>query len=141
MSITFLRKTSLYILAIPMLFTVLGTASNQLVLSANHDKFPVMWNDYKASQYALSLEKAGTSDNEDSARQATFDLLALQKQGFLDDTHCLMTPKTHLNFLADWIDFKSETDSPGDLLLDLGGWLWNFAPVVWGVSVIRKLNT
>lgn len=136
----FLRKTSLYILAIPLLFTVLGTVSNQAVLWANHDQFPVKWNDYKVAQYALGLEiEAATAKNPAVALHAEFDLAALRAEGFIDDTHVVMSSKTHLNFLADIWDFHSETDSIGDLSLDLGNWLMSFAPFVWAAAVISKL--
>ena len=47
----FLRKTALWIVALPLLCFILGAASNQAVPIANHDKFPVMWNDYKINKY------------------------------------------------------------------------------------------
>ncbi len=58
----------------------------------------------------------------------------------MDETHCLMTDKTHLNFLADVIDLHSQILSVGDLSLELGEWMWMYAPVVWGCAVVRKLN-
>ena len=104
----FLKKTSLYILAIPVLFTFLGVTSNQAVLIANHDKFPVMYNDYKINAYKLSLEKdlkaCYDSTAPDLCDPIEFDLAAL-KFGYLDDTHVIMTSKTHLNFLADNVGF------------------------------------
>lgn len=114
----FLRKTHVYILAVPLLLTYLGAASNQLVLIANHDTFPVMVNSSKAAKYS-----------DPSAAP-----------GMLDDTHCIMTDKTHLNLLADVIDLKGDgINSIGDLMLETGTWMWSIAPFLWGFAVIGAL--
>ena len=136
----FLRKTSLYLLAIPVLSIGIGAASNQLVLFANNDKFPVMWNDYKIAQYDLMLHKVAAGKDKDAAEQAGFDIVALEEDGFIDDTHCVMTPDTHLNLLADIFDMKDAIYSIGDFLLMLGEWLMAFAPFVFLFDVVRKLN-
>ena len=136
----FLRKTSLYILATPLLFTFLGAASNQIVLIANHDKFPVMWNAYKVAQYDLMLHKVAAGKDKHAAEQAGFDIVALEEDGFIDDTHCVMTPDTHLNFLADVFDLKSATYSVGDGLIELGEWLGSFSLFLFVFDVLRKLN-
>lgn len=136
----FLRKTALWILLAPWVITGVGITSNQAVLWANQDKFPVKWNDYKVNAYALSLREAANSQFPVVALKAQFDLEALEEEGFIDDTHCLMTDQTHLNWLADVWDFHDETDSIGDILLDLGGWLAAFSPFVWGAVVIGKLK-
>ena len=142
--IQFLRKTALWILAVPVLFLALGIASNQAVLVANHDRFPVMWNSYKAASYELSIEKeaADAEDSGDEAAQiqAAFDLEALTTQGYLGDTHVLMTSKTHLNFLADWIDLKSVTYSLGDLAIDAGDWGLKYCPFLWFGIAVGRLN-
>lgn len=112
-----LRTSGLWILLAPLAIIGLGTASNQAVLIANHDKFPVMVNEYRRSQAELT----GT------------DLM-------MDKIHCVMTDKTHLNVLADVFDFQSEgICSVGDIGIYLGYWLWVFAPYVWGFEVIRRL--
>ena len=120
----FLRKTSLHILAIPLLFIILGTVSNQAVLWANHDTFPVMANDFKAVQMLGGESPVVLKDGTT----------------LLDDTHSLMTSKSHLNWLADVFDFKDEIESIGDIMIDFGGFMWTFAPYVWGFAVIRKLK-
>jgi hypothetical protein len=137
--LNFLRKTALWILFTPALIFGTGVASNQAVLVANHDRFPVMWNSYKAESLALSIEKAANSDDPAEAEQAAFDLEALH-DGYLDDTHVLMTSKTHLNFLADWIDLKSATYSIGDLLIDIGEFGLKYAPVVWLTVAVQRLR-
>lgn len=116
----FLRKTALYILAIPTLFIVLGAASNQAVIIANHDTFPVLVNEYKVK----SLETITLTDGT----------------VLIDSTHCVMTRSTHLNFLADVFDFKDGIYSVGDLSLELGEWLWAFAPFVWAFAAVQKLR-
>jgi len=136
----FLRKTSLYILAVPVLIFGLGCFSNQVVLWANHDKFPVMWNEYKVAQEALVIEHDTHSKDPKVAEQAKFDLEALVDYGFIDDTHCVMTSKTHLNFLADIVDLKSATYSIGDGLLIFGEWMFPFAPFIFLFDVTRKLR-
>jgi hypothetical protein len=80
----FLSISRIWILALPLIFTFVGAASNQIVLVANHDKFPVMVN-------SRNVESHGGVDDE----------------GMLDDIHCLMTDKTHLNYLADIFEFKT----------------------------------
>lgn len=109
----FLAATRLWVLALPLLIGFTGAAMNQAVIAANHDKFPVMVN-------ARNLAAHGGADQD----------------GLMDDVHCVMTPSTHLNFLADWIDLRDAIYSPGDLLLELGGWLWQFAPIAWFTLII-----
>jgi hypothetical protein len=139
-----LRKTSLYLLAIPFLTLCLGTISNQVVLWANHDRFPVLWNDYKVAQYDLSLHRIVATANPikdaDIVEQAKFDIDALEHEGFIDDTHCVMTSKTHLNALADIVDFKEATYSVGDGLIYLGEWLGSFSIFLFVFDVFRKLK-
>ena len=138
--LSFLRTTSLWILLLPVVLTITGAASNQAVLIANHDKFPVMLNDYKIVGYELQAEKATQSDDPDVAEQAAFDLESL-KHGFLDDTHCIMTNDTHLNFLADVIDFRGEGIlSVGDLLIEAGAYLGVCALFVYVYAVTSKLR-
>lgn len=110
----FLRVTSLWLLLLPGLIYFTGAASNQLVLIANHDTFPVLVNDKRAA--------------------------SVSPDGMLDGVHCLMTKRTHLNALADIFDFHVATYSIGDLLLEAGDWLWTFAPFMWLGLVIRRLT-
>ena len=119
----FLRKTYLWILALPLALTLMGATSNQVVLYANHDTFPVSINAAKSAQL--------TENDSVTLKDGTV---------MLDDTHCIASDKTHLNLLADVLDFRTEYVSVGDLSLELGDWLWGFAPFVWGLAVVRKLN-
>lgn len=70
---------------------------------ANQDKFPVMWNDYKLTQYAMEMEKvAHQVDSKgkptSEAEHARLDLVALEDQGFLDDTSLCHDPEHSLEF-------------------------------------------
>ena len=130
----FLRKTYLYLLAVPLLFTFLGAASNQIVLIANHDTFPVMESPATIQKIRVAVHNAQGNPEIDPDSIPDID------RGMLDETHCLMTEKTHLNFLADVFDLKTATYSIGDFLLIAGDWSWTFAPFVFLFVVIRKLT-
>jgi hypothetical protein len=106
---------------LPLVLNIGGTLSNQAVLYANHDTFPVRINFVKAEEWS---PKAVQLDDGTV---------------MLDNTHCLMTPNTHLNLLADNFDFHDRIESLGDLMIEFGQWLWNFAPYVWGFAVTDKL--
>ena len=112
--LAFVRITYLWIILLPVSIMFVGAVSNQLVMIANHDSFPVLMNDARFEN--------------------------LPTAGMIDKQHCVMTSETHLNMLADIFDFGHDgIESIGDLCLDFGQWLWTFAPYVWGVLVIRKL--
>jgi Family of unknown function (DUF5317) len=117
----FFRVTMLWILLLPGMLYFLGAASNQLVLIANHDKFPVMLN-----------EKTAHLTNTDGN-------VIVDSYGMLDDTHCLMTHDTHLNFLADIFDRHDAYYSVGDGLIYLGEYLWTFMPFMWLGLIVNKL--
>lgn len=133
--IKFLRKTSLYILAIPALCFLLGAASNQLVLIENHDRFPVMVNATKLAEhnsedvdlgpFSIKIVKPAVVDDDGVV--------------MIDDTHCVMTKQTHLNALADVFDLGN-IYSIGDFLLMLGEYLFGFAPFIFLFDVVRKLK-
>ena len=135
--LSFLRKTALWIVLLPLLFTYLGAASNQLVLNANSDTFPVRINATKI----LIAEKGETEELPNGDKLVGNVLILADGTIMLDDTHCVMTDKTHLNFLADVIDLRGVgIESVGDIMLDLGDWSWNYAPLVWGLVVIGRLR-
>jgi hypothetical protein len=119
----FLRKTALWILLSPIALQVVGAASNQLVLIANRDTFPVNVN-------AVKLK----SHMEDEQPIVLVDGTVM-----IDDVHCIMSSKTHLNFLADEFDLGN-IYSVGDFGIVLGEYLWGFAPLVWGVVIFEKLR-
>lgn len=112
----------------------MGAASNQAVLNANHDKFPVEVNTFKEEIMVYKMQqewKDATADIENAPSLP---------EGMIDDTHCIMTEYTHLNWLADVFDLKDGIYSIGDFLLMLGGYLWTFAPFVWVFEATRRLN-
>jgi hypothetical protein len=134
MMFKFLRKTALWIILSPLAIGFLGAGLNQAVLIANHDTFPVLVNTVKAE---IFVAKA-TAQWHEAAGELGID--APLPAGMIDDTHCLMTSKTHLNFLADIWDFKDGIYSVGDELIGLGEWSWTYAPLVWFVVVVGKLR-
>lgn len=109
------RVSMLWVLIAPYPVMFVGAASNQLVLVANHDKFPVMFN-----------ERVRVKAKPDV-------------NGMIDNTHCVMTKQTHLNVLADIIDLHTGWYSIGDLFLMLGDWLSSFCSYVWLGLVLQKL--
>jgi len=119
----FLRSTALWILLLPYAITFTGAASNQLVLNANGDTFPVRLNAAKVQKF--------TAENGITLPDGTV---------MLDETHCLMTAKTHLNWLADIFDFHQDIESIGDMFLELGAWLGTFCPFVWFAIVCDRLR-
>ena len=132
--LNFLRKTALWIVLVPWAIALGGAASNQLVLIVNHDSFPVAVNTYEEN---LMAAKAALEWKE---RAEDLGVTTSLPAGMIDDTHCVMTSQTHLNFLADVFDFKDGIYSVGDGGIMLGTWLWTFAPVVWLFEVVRKLR-
>ncbi len=120
----FLRKTALWILLSPIALQVTGAASNQLVLIANHDTFPVNINQVKLRQHFQG------EDGMVTLPDGTV---------MIDDVHCLMSSKTHLNWLADEFDLGS-IYSVGDFGIMLGEYLLEFAPLVWSLVIIEKLR-
>ena len=141
-----------YLIAAPFLSLVLGVASNQAVLIANHDKFPVLVNEEKlhshfcapadaSNDLAADIVKALTGKDlpKVAAKSMTPDPYTCSNGGeFLDDTHIIMTKKTHLNALADVFDLKDAIYSIGDFLIMLGEWIFSWAPLAWLVLVLRK---
>lgn len=118
----FICKSFLYILLAPWAILGIGVASNQAVLQANHDTFPVLVN---------SIKLAGILPDG--------VIITPGQSQAIDEVHVTMTPDTHLNFLADIFDLGN-IYSIGDFAIMLGEWLNTFAPFVWGFAVIRKLN-
>ena len=134
--VRFVRSTALWALLTPLAFTFAGAASNQLVLIANHDKFPVMVNDVKLAEMTAEMTAPPKKDNPFPFVYSS----TVYDATMLDDIHEAMTPDTHLNFLADIFDMQAAIYSLGDFMLMLGSWLWTFAPFVWAYAVIVKLH-
>lgn len=132
------RVSALWILLLPYGVYTLGAASNQAVLIANHDTFPVLVNDTKLADFRKPAKVVSLDDILGPPMRPQPSPV---DDGMIDDVHCRMTSKTHLNFLADIFDLKSEgIYSIGDFLIMLSEWLSTFTFYVWGFSVIRKLQ-
>jgi len=143
-----------YLIAIPLLITFLGIASNQAVLIANGDKFPVLYNNEKIHvscqtpeakpapdflSLILGPPRARPSILEPQPAPIDLDPNLCQNGGkFLDDTHVIMSKDSHLKILSDIIDFHTATYSIGDGLLAFGEWMWEWAGISWLTLVIRK---
>jgi hypothetical protein len=131
------RASCLWILLGPYIIFGLGAASNQAVLIANHDKFPVM----------VNTRKLAAMLNPPSPGPLATLLGILEpapkvdkgEEGMIDDIHCIMTPVTHLNFLADIFDLHDVTYSIGDLLMILGEWAGSFTLIIWGTLIFKKI--
>ena len=121
----------------PVACTFAGVLSNQLVLWANHDKFPVMANPVKL-QVFTDGEPSLNPDGSVTVKGGHFVILP-DGTIMMDPIHCLMTKQTHLNFLADVFDFQDVTMSVGDLMLELGDWSWGFCPFLWGSLLCLKV--
>jgi hypothetical protein len=133
----FLRSTLLAVLLAPWVIAGIGAASNQLVLIANHDKFPVMVNAYKLKQ--MQAPRETIFERIFGSHPITAPQPAVEDpDGMIDEVHCVMTDKTHLNFLADIFDLHDAIYSIGDFGLMLGDWLQTFCPFVWAALIIRK---
>ena len=131
-----------YLIAIPLLSIALGTVSNQVVLWANFDKFPVMSNNEKIHQSCQTPDrpKAPKKDAPSILKPQPAKDSDLCRNGgiFLDDTHVIMTKDSKLKFLADIWDFHEVTYSIGDFFLMFAEWMLSWAPLAWLVLVIRK---
>jgi len=113
----FFCSSFLWVLLAPYAFIGAGFVSNQAVLIANHDRFPVMANPVKLDDFLGG---------------------AAPKQGMIDEVHCVMTDQTHLNFLADVFDLHDATYSIGDFMLMVGEWAGTFTPMVFLALVFKK---
>ena len=118
----FVRKSMLWILMTPYAILGTGIMSNQVVLQANHDTFPVLVNPIKLA--GILPDGVTITPGQSQA---------------IDDVHVIMTSQTHLNFLADVFDLGT-IYSIGDFTIMLGEWMLTFTPFIWGALVIRKLT-
>jgi hypothetical protein len=137
----FLKRTSLYLLAVPLLFTALGIASNQSVLWSNGQTFPVLINDKMLAVMLEADEVKAMQQNNPDTWAKTMPATVMQNTIYLDTVHVRMQKDSHFKALADIFYFKGDgIYSIGDFSLMLGDWLWAFAPFVFGFDVVRKLS-
>jgi hypothetical protein len=59
--------------------------------------------------------------------------------GMIDDTHCIMTSSTHLNFLSDIFDNGPDSVSVGDLLLWAGEDLKGYCLLTWILLMMPRI--
>lgn len=115
------RKLLIASLTLPYGLSYLGAALNQLVIIANHGKFPVMLNPAWDANFR-ALDENGIS--------------GISPAGMLDSVHCVMSSATHLNYLADIFNFHHGILSIGDLLIDAGN---NLEPYCLGFFLCLTL--
>ena len=127
-----LRKTGLWIPLVPAVVFVLGVASNQAVLIANHDRFPILINERRVIRLAEPVI--------DISKMVIHERVSVDSDGtiMLDDVHCLMTSDTHLNALADVWDLGS-IYSVGDFAIEAGAYLFDYAIVIWLAFMVSQL--
>ena len=134
----FLRNSFVWFILAPWIISFAGAASNQLVLIANNDRFPVMVNAVKLAQMTAPTPEQSFITNLFGV-PAPSPEVSRDDVVMIDDTHCVMTKDTHLNFLADVFDLKQAIYSVGDFALMLGSWMWSFTPIVWCTLVLKKI--
>lgn len=135
-------------IAIPLLLIFSGVFSNQLVLVANWGKFPVMVNQRQVELMQDDFDKPKmdsiffdssihfTKTKQSKLKRPKYPVKDTE---FLDDIHSIMGHNSNLKGLADWINLGDAIYSPGDLLLELGEWLFAFTPLMWLVLILCKL--
>jgi hypothetical protein len=124
----------LWILLAPYAFILIGAASNQAVLIANNDLFPVRENIARQIDDLSNPEVLAVNQFNQKVNPGSPLLLDLQ-------AHCLMSSKTHLNWLADNFDSNGGgIYSIGDLIIIPGEWMLSFSAYVWLAVVLMKLN-
>lgn len=143
-----------YLIVLPLLSILLGTASNQAVLVANWDKFPVMVNDKKLAEFEAQQDPEDQSARFDinitdklypnffkshPADKKAVEVAKKDSDDMIDDIHCIMTKHSRLKALADIIDLGDSIYSIGDVFITLGSFLLNFTPLMWAGLALRKL--
>lgn len=148
-----------YLIAVPLLSIGLGAASNQAVLIANWDKFPVMANNERIVEWCKPPAPKNTIDlfqlvapiappvkppkKHDifAAQPAHIDVQACSAGGDFfdgDDVHVIMHKESKLKFMADIFDMHGDIFSVGDGLISAGEWAIDWTPLAWLILVIRK---
>lgn len=113
------KRLKLYIVAIPVFCIVFGAGLNQIVMIANHDKFPVM----------VNRDKTKSEDIPEG----------LAPGDMMDGEHVVMSDSDKLKFLADIFDLGN-IYSVGDGFIELGEYGLSFAPFVWVYAICRKVQ-
>ncbi len=122
MMFRFIRKSLLWLLLAPWIISGAGVASNQLVLIANHGKFPVMTNPVQLADFRID------------------DAKTIDATGMFDSIHCVMTKDTRLNFLADIFARQDGFYSIGDGLLEASAASKDYFIFLWVILMVQKVN-
>lgn len=121
----FLRKSKLYIFAIPLLFWTFGAGLNQIAINANHDAMPVVYNAGNIEKF-IDIEKGYPKISEG-------ELLT-------DERHSILTSHSRFKILCDWIDFGDVKYSIGDVFIYVGEDLGGVIPYIWGLALYAELR-
>jgi len=119
----FLRKTKLYVFALPLLLWTLGAGLNQIAINANHDSMPVLYNAGNVKDFI----------KEGYPKESQGEILT-------DSTHSVLTPDSRFYVLCDVIDFGSVKYSVGDVFIFASQDLGEFIPYVWGLALYAALR-
>jgi Family of unknown function (DUF5317) len=118
-----LRKASLHILAVPMLFILLGNICNQVAINSNHGSMPALHNSESVKAFYAVGYPVTTSEG----------------MILTDHRHSLLTEKSRFYLLCDIIEYDSVVYSIGDMFLYLGEWLMHYSLAVWCYVVAARL--
>jgi len=145
------KSTKSALIIVPLLLVLLGAASNQAVLIANHGKFPVMLNEQQVADF---IKKQAQDEDKLAAKKAADEKTAGEKKGFtiantsvsknelkngqfLDSIHSVMGPNSHLKAMADVFDLGS-IYSVGDFGIILGEFLWPIGALLFlGINALK----
>ena len=120
-ALAYVRASFLWLLLLPFALQFGGAASNEAVLIANYDTFPVMVNPVKLGD----LLPDGVNVQPGQSQM-------------IDDVHCTMTADTHLNALADIFDTRNAIYSIGDFMLIAGEQSETFCVLFWILLMLYK---
>ena len=137
MIFSFLRKSLLWVALLPYGVYWTGVASNQAVLIANHGAFPVQVNGEQLKKMEapeILITPFGIVKQKSDVDQLPDGTV------MLDEVHCVMTSKTHLNWLAEIFYIRGDgIYSIGDALLFLGEDMMSYCLVIWAMLAGMKL--
>ena len=133
-----------YLLAVPVLALCLGHISNQAVMLANHEAFPVMVNakDEKLihdRQVQERLAEIFVAISAGSQGPFVDPRIPQALDNYIDRQHVVMDGSSHLKLLADWIDWGEGVYSPGDVLILTGLYTLPSGLFGWIVLLLRRL--
>lgn len=144
----FLKKNHVWLILAPVLLTILGAASNQAVLIANHGKFPVMLNEKQESVLEEKHEKEAAAEEKPKAdanenvkgfriSNTSIGTDEIKNGQFLDNVHSVMGPNSRLKALADVFNLRN-IYSVGDFLIIGSNFFFPYLVLVFlGLHALR----